>query len=167
MVLPLSIATVGGAVIQAMPDPNSSKAHRRMVTSILRARDLVKTVPTAEGELTILDRVSVEINAGESAAIVGESGSGKTTLLGLLAGLDLPTSGSVWLDGDEITAMSEEAGLDTALVNVIVKDGVVQFWGLVGSSAEKRAAQVAAENAPGVISIENDLGQAPAGVSAY
>ena len=55
-----------------------------------------------------MDAVTLEINAGESVAIVGESGSGKTTLLGILAGLDLPSSGRVWLDGRELTAMDEE-----------------------------------------------------------
>ena len=75
---------------------------------ILRVDNVCKSVATAEGQLSILDSVSLEINAGESVAVVGASGSGKTTLLGILAGLDLPTSGDVWLDGDRITAMSEE-----------------------------------------------------------
>jgi putative ABC transport system ATP-binding protein len=75
---------------------------------MLRAKNLTKTVTTSEGELAILAGVNLEINAGESVAVVGASGSGKTTLLGLLAGLDLPTVGEVWLDGDQITDMSEE-----------------------------------------------------------
>ena len=75
---------------------------------ILRVDNVCKTVATAEGQLSILDSVSLEINAGESVAVVGASGSGKTTLLGILAGLDLPTAGDVWLDGDRITAMPEE-----------------------------------------------------------
>ena len=79
-----------------------------MSASILRASALVKRVPTAEGELTILESIDLGIGAGAQVAVVGESGSGKTTLLGILAGLDLPTAGSVWLDGDEITAMDEE-----------------------------------------------------------
>ena len=62
----------------------------------------------SEDELIILDSVDIEVIKGESLAIVGESGSGKTMLLGLLAGLDLPTSGTIWLDGDEVTAMTEE-----------------------------------------------------------
>lgn len=75
---------------------------------ILRARAINKTVPTAEGDLCILDGVDFRAGAGESVAVVGASGSGKTTLLGILAGLDLPTHGDVWLDGEEITGMSEE-----------------------------------------------------------
>ncbi len=65
---------------------------------------------TAGGQaVTILDRVSLEIPAKEMVAIVGPSGSGKSTLLGLIAGLDKPTSGSIILDGVDITAMPESA----------------------------------------------------------
>ena len=79
-----------------------------MSTPILSAQAVVKRVPTAEGDLTILDQIDLAVGAGDQVAVVGESGSGKTTLLGILAGLDLPTSGDVWLDGDQITAMGEE-----------------------------------------------------------
>ena len=61
-----------------------------------------------DGALTILDAISLDIAAGERVAIVGESGSGKTTLLSLLAGLDLPSRGEVWLDGQPIHATSED-----------------------------------------------------------
>ena len=57
--------------------------------------------------ITILDRVSFEIPAKQTVAIVGPSGSGKSTLLGLMAGLDRPTSGSIELDGSDITTMAE------------------------------------------------------------
>lgn len=69
--------------------------------------------------------------------------------------------------GKLLHVLSEETGLNTASINVIVNDGVVQLWGLVGSTSEKKAAQIAAENTPGVKSIENHLGQVPAGVSQY
>ena len=75
---------------------------------ILRATAVVKRVPTAEGDLIILEGIDLAVDAGAQVAVVGESGSGKTTLLSILAGLDLPTSGDVWLDGDEITALDEE-----------------------------------------------------------
>jgi len=65
-------------------------------------------VPTVEGELTILDGIDLEINAGETVAIVGASGSGKTTLLGILAGLDLPSHGRVFLVDQELTSLDEE-----------------------------------------------------------
>lgn len=75
---------------------------------MIRATDLGKTVATSEGELTILKGINLEIKRGETVAIVGASGSGKTTLLSLLAGLDMPTSGSVYLGPHEITALDEE-----------------------------------------------------------
>ena len=80
-----------------------------MVDMVIRAHDVRKVVPTAEGDLVILDGIDLEINAGATVAIVGASGSGKTTLLGILAGLDLPTAGSVELVGHQLTALDEEA----------------------------------------------------------
>lgn len=64
-------------------------------------------------------------------------------------------------------AMAKEAGLDTSSINVIVSDGAVQLWGLVGSSTERDAAQIAAESIKGVKSVENHLGQIPAWALAY
>ena len=58
--------------------------------------------------LTILDDVSLAIGAGETVAIVGASGAGKSTLLALLAGLDEPSAGSVWLEGIELSALDED-----------------------------------------------------------
>jgi putative ABC transport system ATP-binding protein len=75
---------------------------------ILRAVDLVKQVRSDGADLKILDSVSFDVFPGESVAVVGVSGSGKSTLLGLLAGLDIPTSGAVFLDGEELTQLDED-----------------------------------------------------------
>lgn len=79
-----------------------------MGNSILSARNLSKVVPTAEGELQILQTLNLDIEAGDSLAIVGSSGSGKSTLLGLLAGLDLPSSGGVELAGQQLGELDED-----------------------------------------------------------
>ena len=79
-----------------------------MNTPILTARHLNKVVPSAEGELSILHDLSLDLCRGDSLAIVGSSGSGKSTLLGLLAGLDLPSSGSVHLAGQDLSQLDED-----------------------------------------------------------
>ena len=75
---------------------------------MLEARSLGKQVSSPEGMLTILDDVSLQVAAGESVAVVGASGAGKSTLLALLAGLDEPSSGGVWLEGIELSALDED-----------------------------------------------------------
>jgi len=75
---------------------------------ILRSVGLTRQVASPSGDLTIVEDVQLTISAGEAVAIVGPSGAGKSTLLGLLAGLDNPTSGDVWLDGENISAADED-----------------------------------------------------------
>ena len=75
---------------------------------MIATKNLGKSVPTSEGILHILSSVDLIIKSGESVAIVGESGSGKSTLLGLLAGLDAPSSGTVEVNGLNLTAMNED-----------------------------------------------------------
>ena len=75
---------------------------------MLEARSLRKQVTSPEGMLTILDDVSLQVAAGETVAVVGASGAGKSTLIALLAGLDEPSEGTVWLDGVELSALDED-----------------------------------------------------------
>ena len=100
---------------------------------MVQAEDLCKLVPNlgigVEGEvgvgaaaqLAILDHVSLSVAAGEAVAIVGASGSGKSTLLSLLAGLDLPSSGRIALDGVDLLALDEDgrAALRARLVGFV------------------------------------------------
>ena len=78
------------------------------MSSIVQAVCLSKQVQSGDQPLVILNEVSFEVAAGESLAIVGASGSGKSTLLGLLAGLDVPSSGSVSLNGTDLFALDED-----------------------------------------------------------
>lgn len=86
--------------------------------AMVEARSIDKTVSTVEGALGILHRVSLRVMAGESVAITGASGSGKSTLLGILAGLDLPSSGEVSLNGHVLTALDEEGRAKVRAENV-------------------------------------------------
>ncbi|MBU4609848.1 ABC transporter ATP-binding protein [Achromobacter sp. GG226] len=73
------------------------------------ARNLSRQVEDTEGMLTILDGVDFAIPKGQTAAITGSSGSGKSTLLGLLAGLDMPSSGSVHMLGHDLSVLDEDS----------------------------------------------------------
>jgi putative ABC transport system ATP-binding protein len=74
----------------------------------VQAIQLGKRVTTSEGPLTILDDINFSISTGTSVAVLGASGSGKTTLLGLLAGLDVPTEGQVFINGHDLGALDED-----------------------------------------------------------
>ena len=76
---------------------------------MIELRGVSKTVPSGAGSITILHPIDLTIDAGRVVAITGPSGSGKSTLLGLLAGLDAPYSGSVILDGVDITTLDEDS----------------------------------------------------------
>ncbi len=84
------------------------KDNIQALQPILRANSLTKQVQTGETQLTILQNINLEINAGEAVAIVGASGSGKSTLLGLLAGLDVPSEGEVFLNNVDIFSLDED-----------------------------------------------------------
>lgn len=75
---------------------------------MIEANHITKEVGTSEGILRILDEINLTVVDGEALAIVGPSGSGKSTLLGILAGLDTPSAGVVRVNGEDITAMTEE-----------------------------------------------------------
>ncbi|CEL30410.1 lipoprotein-releasing system ATP-binding protein [Pseudomonas jessenii] len=76
--------------------------------AILSCRNLGKSYEEGPESVEVLAGLQLELNPGERVAIVGTSGSGKSTLLNLLGGLDTPTQGSVWLDGEELSALSEK-----------------------------------------------------------
>jgi putative ABC transport system ATP-binding protein len=75
---------------------------------VIRLREVSKTVVSGGSPLTILHPLTLDIPRGHFVAIVGASGSGKSTLLGLIAGLDAPTTGSVSIDGVDITRLDED-----------------------------------------------------------
>jgi len=88
---------------------------------IVRAAGLTKIVPNGDSTLTILQDIELAVMPGEAVAIVGASGSGKSTLLGLLAGLDIPSRGSVRLGQTELFALDEDgrAALRKRLVGFV------------------------------------------------
>ncbi len=89
-----------------MPDITTS--FKADSIPIIRVEQLSKRVPTADGVLTIVNHAQFSVGAGEAVAVVGASGSGKSTLLGLMAGLDNPTEGKVFINGEDLFALSED-----------------------------------------------------------
>jgi putative ABC transport system ATP-binding protein len=85
---------------------------------MIRAEGLDKSYTSGGRPLPVLRGIDLEIPAEAFVAIVGPSGSGKTTLLGLLAGLDEPTAGRVWLDGEDIFSLTEDGRADFRSRNV-------------------------------------------------
>jgi len=79
---------------------------------LLSVRDLRKTYDTPQGALSVLDGVSLDLDAGRTLALTGESGSGKSTLLHLIAGLDSADGGQILLDGRDVAAMGDSARAD-------------------------------------------------------
>ena len=77
-------------------------------TNVLSAQHLSKQVISSDGSLSILHDICFDITSGESVAITGASGSGKSTLLGLLAGLDMPSSGTVYLKDQNLSQLDED-----------------------------------------------------------
>ena len=80
----------------------------RTPTQLLMARDISKSFDLDDRKIEVIKNISLEIHKGEFVAIMGKSGSGKSTLLSLLAGLDWPTSGQVFLNDDDLTHMTED-----------------------------------------------------------
>lgn len=77
--------------------------------TVLAAKDLVKIFPSSAGELVVLDGLNLQVQRGEMLAVVGPSGVGKSTLLYLLAGLDRPTDGDVFYEGQRLSELTPEA----------------------------------------------------------
>jgi putative ABC transport system ATP-binding protein len=102
---PFASSRVSAPVQETESASQRSAAFRNM--SII-VRDLEKTYQSAGHPLRILHSVDLDIESGDFVAIIGPSGSGKTTLLGLLAGLDVPTSGSVRIDGQDLGSLTED-----------------------------------------------------------
>ncbi|MBC7898754.1 MAG: ABC transporter ATP-binding protein [Saprospiraceae bacterium] len=88
---------------------------------MIQLKNITKTVRSGSDDLTILEDVSIEIPDGQFIALTGASGSGKSTLLGLIAGLDAPSTGEIFIDGDEITSMSEDglAGIRSSKIGFV------------------------------------------------
>ena len=102
-------ARTSPAATRPNPLPPAARIVHRSAMSVLECRGLVKELRSGSQPLTVLSGIDLAIEAGEFVAILGPSGSGKTTLLGLLAGLDRPTAGEVWLEGRRIDTLSEDA----------------------------------------------------------
>lgn len=92
---------------QPFTSPHGTDQQRRFSPTLVHTEHLVREYPSGEGILRALNDVTIEIPERRLVCIKGRSGSGKTTLLNLIGGLDRPTSGGIWLDGDWISELGE------------------------------------------------------------
>jgi CBS domain-containing protein len=142
------------------------KAHGQTAGEVMTSKVFTVTADTPAHEIaTLLETHHVKrVPVVEDGRVVGI-----VSRANLLHGLAATKGGKP--SGDPVEdrtirdtlneSLSEEIGMDMALVNVVVDDGVVQLWGLVKSGIEKKAAEVAAENVDGVKKVQNYLGQVP------
>ncbi len=146
------------------------KTHGRKASDVMSRNVVVVTEATPLNEVArLLEKYRIKrvpvVRDGHLAGIVSRA----NLLHGLAAGATIAEPGSVedrTIRERLLDTLSTEVGLGTGRINVTVTNGVVELWGIVDSCTEKKAAQVAAENAPGVVAVENHLGQIPAWVWA-
>ena len=112
----------------ALDLPPTTAASAGPARPVLRAIDVVRDYPSGDTVIHALRGVSLSADPGRLIAVRGRSGSGKTTLLNILGGLDHPTSGQVFIDGHEVSAMSEEELVDVRRRSVAF---IFQAFGLV------------------------------------
>jgi len=119
----VDVSIVSAEFTGTITDSKMAEFTKRQIVKelILEVKNITKEVNSPEGALTIVKDVNLSIEPGELVSLVGPSGSGKTTLLAIMAGLDLPSTGSVSLLGSEITLLDEDQraqirGLDVGFV---------------------------------------------------
>ena len=119
----VDVSIVSAEFTGTITDSKMAEFTKRQIVKelILEVKNITKEVNSPEGALTIVKDVNLSIESGELVSLVGPSGSGKTTLLAIMAGLDLPSTGSVSLLGSEITLLDEDQraqirGLDVGFV---------------------------------------------------
>jgi putative ABC transport system ATP-binding protein len=106
------------------------KAEDSAANPAARLESVSKVYDTAAARVVALEQMSWQIGRGEAVALMGPSGCGKTTVLNLLGGMDRPTGGSIWVDGDDVAAMSERQLENYRLRKV---GFVFQFFNLIPS----------------------------------
>lgn len=142
------------------------KAHARKVSDVMTRNVVTVTEETPLFRIAdVLEKHHIKrvpvVRDGELIGIVS-----RANLLHGLAAQDVESVPPGSVDDQTIRAklletLSHDAGIDTSYINVIVTDGAVQLWGVIASTTDKKAAEVAAENVPGVLSVENNLTQLP------
>lgn len=126
------------------------------MSTVFRTQDLSKTYRSGELEVRALDRVTLELFAGELAVLLGPSGSGKSTLLNILGGLDHATSGKVWFRDLELSALDDRALTRYRRDHV---GFVFQFYNLVASLTARENVQLVTDVAQDPMTAEEALAQ--------
>ena len=143
-------------------------ATEYLTESVVRAQNLVKEFSNGESTFRALDGVSVEIQRGEMVAIMGPSGSGKSTLMTIIGLLDVPTSGSYWLDGQDVGQQAPITLLDTSRYQIkVAVDEVDVARVAVGQPVDVLLDALGAPVLKGTVRRIAPLSQADNSVTAY
>jgi putative ABC transport system ATP-binding protein len=97
-----------GASSTPLGTPEGALTQASLSREVIKVANITKRVTTTDGVLTIVNNADFTVNAGEAVAVIGASGSGKSTLLGLMAGLDTPTEGDVFINGESLFTLNED-----------------------------------------------------------
>lgn len=124
------------------------------MSTLVEVKDICKIYNPGENEVRALDHVSLSIDKGEFVAIIGQSGSGKSTLMNMLGCLDVPTSGEYYLNGKDVSTLTDDEQSDIRNLEI---GFIFQGFNLIGNLTATRVCHLRRQNGAHLDSIFADI----------